>query len=367
MRGSRLRLAPKAALRADGGLNYEQQLKSLNSSVESLLWLKPNQTSMDLYNFNKGKVEEVELLPFKLEKDIQNLVESNTDVFFGLEFVFSELTVGKYRIDSLCFDNENNSFVIIEYKKGNSYSVIDQGYTYLQLLLNNKSDFLLTLSQHFNKVLRIDDIDWSQSKIIFVSPSFNSYQKDSVNFKNLPFELWEIKRFSNNTIVFNKHKSSSNESIDSLANPKNKNVISSVSKEVAVFDESEWIKNTKDELSQKWLDLKDSMIALDDAEIVAKRDYISLMRGKKTICYFNFQKTKIRMDFSRGNIRPDGTKSKNFFSLDDPKEMSLEKSWEWKNGTQGCVYQVFLDKNHDLDYVMFLIKQKYNNLSSNKS
>ena len=136
---------------------------------------------------------------------------------------------------------------------------------------------------------------------------------------------------------------------------------------MAVFDESEWIKNTKDELSQKWLDLKDSMIALDDAEIVAKRDYISLMRGKKTICYFNFQKTKIRMDFSRGNIRPDGTKSKNFFSLDDPKEMSLEKSWEWKNGTQGCVYQVFLDKNHDLDYVMFLIKQKYNNLSSNKS
>jgi len=32
LRGSRLRLAPKAALRADGGLNLEQQLKSLNSS-----------------------------------------------------------------------------------------------------------------------------------------------------------------------------------------------------------------------------------------------------------------------------------------------------------------------------------------------
>ena len=32
--------------------------------------------------------------------------------------------------------------------------MIDQGYTYLQLLLNNKSDFLLTLSQHLNKVLK---------------------------------------------------------------------------------------------------------------------------------------------------------------------------------------------------------------------
>ena len=144
---------------------------------------------MEVFNLKNDKVEEVELRPFKLERDIQNLVEKNTETFFGLEFIYSELTVGNYRIDSLCFDNENNSFVIIEYKKGNSYSVIDQGYTYLQLLLNNKSDFLLTLSQHYNKVLRIEDVDWSQSKIVFVSPSFNSYQKDSVNFKNLPFFL----------------------------------------------------------------------------------------------------------------------------------------------------------------------------------
>ena len=161
---------------------------------------------MEVFNLIGEKVEEVNVIPFKLEKDLQSLVETNTEPFFGLEFIKSELSVGNYRIDSLCFDSENNSFVIIEYKKGSSYSVIDQGYTYLQLLLNNKSDFLLTLSQHYNKVLRIEEIDWSQSKIIFVSPSFNSYQKDSVNFKNLPFELWEIKRFSNNTIVFNKHK-----------------------------------------------------------------------------------------------------------------------------------------------------------------
>jgi RecB family endonuclease NucS len=96
---------------------------------------------MEVFNLKNDKVEEVELKPFKLERDIQNLVEKNTETFFQLEFISSELTVGKYRIDSLCYDNENNSFVIIEYKKGNSYSVIDQGYTYLQLLLNNKIRF----------------------------------------------------------------------------------------------------------------------------------------------------------------------------------------------------------------------------------
>jgi len=70
------------------------------------------------------------------------------------------------------------------------------------------------------------------------------------------------------------------------------------------------------------------------------------------------------MDFVRGNIKTDGSKSKNFFSLDDPKEMSIEGSWEWKDGTKGNVYKVSLDKNFDVDYVKFLINQKYKNLSN---
>ena len=318
---------------------------------------------MELFNLKNDKVEEVELKPFKLERDIQSLVEKNTETFFQLEFIYSELTVGKYRIDSLCYDNENNSFVIIEYKKGNSYSVIDQGYTYLQLLLNNKSDFLLTLSQHFNKVLRLEDIDWSQSKIIFVSPSFNSYQKDSVNYKNLPFELWEIKRFSNNTIVFNKHKSNSKESIDSLTNSKNQNIITSVSKEVKVVDEDFHTSKSHLTLVNKWKELKEDVSNLDGVEVTPKNNYISLMLNGKTLCFLIFRKNSITLEISRGNINPDGSKSKNYFDLDDPKGISKEGSWEWKSGTKGTIYKIPIDKNTDLEYVMFLIKQKYNNLS----
>ena len=49
---------------------------------------------MEVFNLKNDKVEEVELRPFKLERDIQNLVEKNTETFFGLEFIYSELTVG---------------------------------------------------------------------------------------------------------------------------------------------------------------------------------------------------------------------------------------------------------------------------------
>jgi len=37
---------------------------------------------MELFNLKNDKVEEVELKPFKLEKDIQSLVEKNTETFF---------------------------------------------------------------------------------------------------------------------------------------------------------------------------------------------------------------------------------------------------------------------------------------------
>jgi hypothetical protein len=319
---------------------------------------------MEVFNLIDKKVEEVNVIPFKLEKDIQSLVENNTETFFGLEFIKSELSVGNYRIDSLCFDSENNSFVIIEYKKGSSYSVIDQGYTYLQLLLNNKSDFLLTLSQYYNKVLRIEEIDWSQSKIIFVSPSFNSYQKDSVNFKNLPFELWEIKRFSNNTIVFNKHKSSSKESIESINN-KNNNVISSVNKEVKVYSIEDHISLMSKTILEKWNELNGKIIDLQGSELIPKRHYIGLvLNGSSfsTICYIKFRKTKILFDIIRGVHNPDGFKSNNYFTLDDPKKIAIDKSRILNNGTTQKSYRISVDVNSDLDYMMFLIKQKYNSL-----
>lgn len=99
---------------------------------------------MKLFKTRELLLQEVLSEPFKLERNIQELVEKNLDTIFGYLFISSELKIQKYRLDTLCFDEETNSFVIIEYKKGSSYSVIDQGYTYLQLLLNNKLLFFMT-------------------------------------------------------------------------------------------------------------------------------------------------------------------------------------------------------------------------------
>jgi len=313
---------------------------------------------MEVFNIKNNKVEVVELNPFKLEKDIQDVIEKNTESFFGLEFVRSEFPIGEFRIDTLCYDNETNSFILIEYKKGSSYSVIDQGYSYLSLMLNNKSEFIIEYNERLNKTLKRDDVDWTQSRILFISQSFSSYQRNSVNFKNLPFELWEIKRFNNDTIVLNKHNSTSKESIDTISNVESSNIIESVSKEIQVVDEEFHTNKLDSETLEKWNDFKERILKLDSVSIRVIKPYISFLGETKMICYVKFRKSHVTIGMGRGNVNPDGTKSKNYFDLDDPKGISEEGSWEWKSGVKGTVYRVRFDKNTDLDYLMFLINQK---------
>lgn len=68
-------------------------------------------------------------------------------------------------------------------------------------MLEYKAEFIVEYNETQNKALKRSDIDWTQSKIIFVSPSFNDFQRQSSNFKDLAIELWEIKQFENDVVV----------------------------------------------------------------------------------------------------------------------------------------------------------------------
>ena len=319
---------------------------------------------MEIFKEKNNSLESINQVPFKLEKDIQKIVEENTINLFNLQFIASEISVGNYRIDSLCFDNENNSFVIIEYKKGSSYSVIDQGYTYLQLLLNNKADFLLIYSDFVNKVTKPGDIDWSQSKIIFISQSFNSYQKDSVNFKGLPFELWEIAKYENNLFSLNQHQTSSTETISTITSNENEK-IKSVSKEIIQYEETHHTKKYKKDLVENWNSFKSLMLLEDNVNMKISKNYISFTLGnsKKTIAYFNSRAEGFKVHIVRGFIRKDGKETKNFLTLDDPKNMAKEITWKYLDDVQHA-YEIMFNKDTDIDYLIFLMKQQLKKMQS---
>ncbi|AHM63217.1 hypothetical protein D770_24860 [Flammeovirgaceae bacterium 311] len=299
---------------------------------------------MDLYRLNRSKLEEVKNVPFKLESEIQRLVEENISILFSLEFVKSEFQLNGLRIDTLGFDAQTHSFVIIEYKRGKNYSVIDQGYSYLSLLLNNKADFILEYLERTNRSLRKDDVDWSQSRVLFISPQFTTYQKQSIEFKDLPFELWEIRRYSNDTIILNQHKSSSQESVNTIIAKDDR--AEQVSREIVVYTEEDHYRKGSLEVQELAQNLKERILELDNIETNPVKHYIGFKYNKRLVTDFEVQRTKLRL---RINLKKG--------MLDDPKNSFRDVS---NIGTFGVGdYEAVVTQDTDLDYLMSCIKQSY--------
>jgi predicted transport protein len=303
---------------------------------------------MKLYSIqDKTKLKPVSDIKFDLEKDIQVLFENNLEELFNLQFVKSEFPIKNFRIDTLGYDSENKSFVIVEYKRDRKFSVIDQGYTYMSLMLNNKSDFILEYNENCGGVLKREDIDWTQSKVIFVSPHFTEYQKHSINFKDVPFELWEVKKYENNMIGLVQHKTTSDESISTISDDKS-NVVNQVSKEVKVYTEDDHLNQpkTSDTTKEVYQNLKERILNMcSDVNIVPKKSYIGYKRKTNFLdvlilknelwCWINMKKGE----------------------LDDPKNLcrDITSIGHYGNGD----YDLRINENTDLDYVMFLINQSY--------
>ena len=157
---------------------------------------------MKIYSLSRDNVlNPIKERSFKNEAEIQKICDKNLKELFNLNFIKSHFAIKNFRIDTLAFDEITKSFVIIEYKNNENFSVIDQGYAYLSLILNSKSDCILAYNESKNKIIRKDEIDWTQTRVIFIAPSFTPYQIQSINFRDLPIILCEIKVYDNDIII----------------------------------------------------------------------------------------------------------------------------------------------------------------------
>lgn len=299
---------------------------------------------MALYKIGK-QLEYIKEKPFKLEKEIQDLTEKNLESIFGLKFVKSEFALNNFRIDTLAFDNEANAFVIIEYKRDKNFSVIDQGYAYLSLMLNNKADFILEFNENLDKTLKRTDVDWSQSRVLFVSPAFTTYQREAINFKDLPIELWEVKRFANTTVSYEQiQKAGAQESIKTIS--KADKTIDNVAREIKVYSEEEHLERANEEIKELYEKLKNSILNLDNVEIKPKKKYIAFVSGRNVIDVHPQKKAlKLWINLNKGE-------------LDDPKGITRDVSTtgHWGNGD----YELQIHSDEHLEYILSLIKQSIN-------
>lgn len=239
---------------------------------------------MPLYQHISGKLTAVKEKPFKLEKDIQTLVEANLKQLLDLEYVQTELTVQDVRFDTLAYDSTTNSFVIIEYKKDSSTSIFDQGVSYLNQMLKNQAECVLAYNNAKKTNFSKTDFDWSQSRIIFICREFSEKQKMATDFKDLSIELWEVRRYANDTLMFSPiGKSKHAVSISPLMKSSN-NVKEVISKTVP-YSEDTLFKNIPEDIRALYEKFRDGILELD-SEIIIKftKLYAAFKKNGSNVC-----------------------------------------------------------------------------------
>jgi predicted transport protein len=300
---------------------------------------------MNLYTLSSSHLQEIKPKLFKLEKEIQQLFESNLDKIMGLEMVKSEFPIKNKRIDTLAYDPQNKAFIIIEYKRDKNVSVIDQGFTYLGLMLENKADFIVEYNESMKGQLKRKDVDWSQSRVVFVSTGFTENQRLATNFKDIAIELWEVKGYENGLVSIDQiEKSKSAESIKPLTQQNQS--LKAVQDEIKVYNEEDHYQKANPEIRELAEKLRDRIMEMEGIEANPVKQYIGFKHNKKLVCDFEVQKKQLRL---RINLKKG--------MLDDPKGMFRDVS---NIGTFGVGdFETVVKSDTDLDYLMSTVKQSY--------
>ena len=120
-------------------------------------------------------------------------------------------------------------------------------------------------------------------------------------------------------------------------------------------------KELNSDLSSLWISLKSRLEKLEGGDFYTKKHYIAFSKDGTRVCSIKFRKKKISIEFVRGNRKKDRSKTKGFFTFDDPKKRA--KVIEQKHvDDRRFYYELFLSNSNELDYIMFLVEQKFNTL-----
>lgn len=298
---------------------------------------------MPIYINTNNKLKEVEEKGFKLEREMQKVFEDNLDTVMGLSLVKSEFTIKNKRIDTLAYDTQSNAFIIIEYKRDKNLSVVDQGFTYLSLMLENKADFIVEYNESLKKNLTRDSVDWSQTRVVFVSTAFTDNQKLATNFKDIAIELWEVKRFENNLIsIIPIKKTNSATSIKPVM--EQNQALKIVSDEIKVYTEDEHIARASDEIAELYVKFRDAIINLVDGINIKPQKFYVAFKKDTNIVDIEVLRNSLKIFINA-----------KFGILEDSKDLARDVSLVGHRGNGD--YQIQVENDKDLEYIMSLIKQ----------
>lgn len=339
-----------------------------------------------VYKLSKKKSSQeslarVEEQAFPNEKELRKVIEEHFEEFFGLELVRHEFDTGDGFCDTLAFDTEAKSFVIIEYKNKSDSGLASQVNRYLNAI--NAKEYqntcIVEYQEKVGRQLIRKEINWKKLKVICVAPSFDPRLIDGVNLiggskksRSLTFQhpifdarldgvnvanlcqLWQVNRFGEIITV-----------TQVAPPPVNKDPLGKEPSEPQM-DEKFHTDELIPSFRPVWSALRKKLLQFKDVDINVLPSYISLSYGKqkKVVCYIHFQKKGLKIEVLRGNEYPNGSRSVGFFTMKDSKD--IETRWKGQGGAEGLGYAWSLSDTKYVPDTVRLIRQKYEHIAQSR-
>ena len=230
-----------------------------------------------LFRLSKDKTKEIAVKRVPLEKEVQNLIEKNLLVFFGIHFLASEYSTGekhKGRIDTLGLD-ENNSPVIVEFKLHTNENVINQGLYYMDWLFDHKAEFEKMVTKKFGKDI---EIEWQAPRLLCIADDFTKYDSYAVEQINRNIELIRYKIYEEDLILFELVNAISVEEGDKGQKSKKK-----LGKDHK--GNEDYVKQAPEELRKLWDHIDAHLLSIgDDVQKKQLKFYMAYRRLKNFLC-----------------------------------------------------------------------------------
>ncbi|MFP4527153.1 MAG: DUF5655 domain-containing protein [Candidatus Kapaibacterium sp.] len=246
---------------------------------------------MPIFEIENGNAKRIRLSEFKLEKDLQKLVENNLETIFSCQFIATEFSTGNIhsgRIDTLALSEDQNP-VIIEYKKTQSSDLINQSLYYLHWIIDHKGDFKIAANSALGAEV---EVDWSDVRVICLAPEFKKYDLHAVQVMGANIELWQYKLYENGILaieeVFRQRSASHRPLINSsdkkseIVNPGPKTADTGT---ISVYTVEEHTAKLSPTMTDILDNIRDYITSLDSSiQEIPKKKYIAYKTSQNFVC-----------------------------------------------------------------------------------
>ncbi|PWA05860.1 DUF5655 domain-containing protein [Flavobacterium psychrotolerans] len=310
---------------------------------------------MAIFEIEKGKAKRVRLSEFKLEKDLQRLIEENMEIIFNCRLIATEFSTGNIhsgRIDSLAISEDFNP-VIIEYKKVASSDLINQSLYYLHWIRDHKGDFQVAA----NKVLGQNiEVDWSDIRVICIAPEYKKYDLHAVQVMGANIELWQYKLYENDILNIEEIYKRTNTTSRELDDYNEKNPVmveagkkAAITRKNAVYTIEEHFDNLDKSLVDLFNTVRDYITSLDSSiEELPKKNYIAYKTSQNFVCLQTYKKKlTLYLKLNPDEVKPMPTQCR------DVRNIGHYGTGE---------FELIIKDLLDLEETKFLINEAYKNI-----